>query len=125
MRLTTDQIQAIRDAASSTFGDKAAVWLFGSRVDDAKKGGDIDVLVRPAPTADDEPFARKIRMLVLLERSLGERKIDLVIEQVNDLSRLLKYWSAKPTSPRTRVKYCGTDFAIWKPDSFWGDFRLF
>ena len=42
MRLTTDQIQAIRDAASSTFGDKAAVWLFGSRVDDAKKGGDID-----------------------------------------------------------------------------------
>ena len=48
MRLTTDQIQAIRDAASSTFGDKAAVWLFGSRVDDAKKGGDIDVLVRPA-----------------------------------------------------------------------------
>jgi hypothetical protein len=38
MRLTTDQIQAIRDAASSTFGDQAAVWLFGSRVDDAKKG---------------------------------------------------------------------------------------
>ena len=39
MRLTTDQIQAIRDAASSTFGDQAAVWLFGSRVDDAKKRG--------------------------------------------------------------------------------------
>jgi predicted nucleotidyltransferase len=84
MRLTTDQIQAIRDAASSTFGDKAAVWLFGSRVDDAKKGGDIDVLVRPAPMADVEPFAKKIRMLILLERLLGERKIDVVIEQVND-----------------------------------------
>ncbi len=84
MRLTTDQIQAIRDAASSTFGDKAAVWLFGSRVDNSKKGGDIDVLVRPAPTSDDEPFARKIRMLILLERLLGERKIDLVIEQAND-----------------------------------------
>ena len=49
-----------------------------------KKGGDIDVLVRPAPTSDDEPFARKIRMLILLERLLGERKIDLVIEQAND-----------------------------------------
>ena len=57
MRLTTDQIQAIRDAASSAFGEKTAVWLFGSRVDDSKKGGDIDVLVRPAPMADDEPFA--------------------------------------------------------------------
>ena len=85
MRLTTYQIQAIRDAASSTFGDKAAVWLFGSRVDNAKKGGDIDVLVRPAPTADDEPFARKIRMLILLERVLGARKIDVVVEQANDL----------------------------------------
>ena len=84
MRLTTDQIQAIRDAASSTFGDKACVWLFGSRVDDAIKGGDIDVLVRPAPMANVESFAKKIRMLILLERLLGERKIDLVIEQAND-----------------------------------------
>ncbi len=49
-----------------------------------KKGGDIDVLVRSAPTSDDEPFARKIRMLILLERLLGERKIDVVIEQAND-----------------------------------------
>ena len=85
MRLTTDQIQAIRDAASSAFGDKAAVWLFGSRVDDSKKGGDIDVLVRPAPMADDEPIDKKIHMLILLERLLGERKIDVVIEQANDL----------------------------------------
>ena len=84
MRLNTNQIQAIRYAASNTFGDNAAVWLFGSRVDDAKKGGDIDILVRLAPTADDQPFAKKIRMLILLERLLGERKIDVVIEQPND-----------------------------------------
>ena len=84
MRLSSDQVQAIRNAASSTFGEGAAVWLFGSRVDDAKKGGDIDLLVRPAPVAADQPFARKIRMLTLLERSLGERKIDLVIEQPGD-----------------------------------------
>ena len=42
-------------------------------------------MVRPAPTADDEPFARKIRMLILLERVLGARKIDVVVEQANDL----------------------------------------
>ena len=34
--------------------------------------------------ADVEPFAKKIRMLILLERLLGERKIDVVIEQAND-----------------------------------------
>lgn len=85
MRLSTDQVQAICAAATSTFGQDTAVWLFGSRVDDAKKGGDIDLLVRPAPVAADQPFAKKIRMLTLLERKLGERKIDLVIEQPGDL----------------------------------------
>ena len=41
-------------------------------------------MVRPAPMADVEPFAKKIRMLILLERVLGERKVDVVIEQPND-----------------------------------------
>ena len=84
MRLSTDQIQAIRCAAKSAFGEDAAVWLFGSRVDDSRRGGDIDLLVRPGPAAADQPFARKVRMLTLLEQMLGERKIDLVIEQPND-----------------------------------------
>ncbi len=66
------------------------MWLFGSRVDDAKKGGDIDLLVRPqVRSAEDaaEPqqaFMQKIKMLNLLERYLGERKIDIVVEQVQD-----------------------------------------
>lgn len=84
MRLSADQIQAIRYAATTVFGGGTAVWLFGSRVDDAKKGGDIDLLVRPSSTAIDQPFAKKVRMLTLLERLLGERKIDLLIEQPND-----------------------------------------
>jgi predicted nucleotidyltransferase len=84
MRLSTDQIQAIRQAATATFGEGAAVWLFGSRVDDNKKGGDIDLLVRPPPPAADQPFAKKIKMLGILERLLGERKIDLVVEQPAD-----------------------------------------
>lgn len=37
MRLSPDQIQAIRYAATATFGQGTAVWLFGSRVDDTKK----------------------------------------------------------------------------------------
>lgn len=84
MRLTTDQIQAIRRAAQATFGPGANVWLFGSRVDDNKRGGDIDLLVRPQAILADQPFARKIKMLTLLERQLGERKIDIVVEQPSD-----------------------------------------
>ena len=90
MRLNDDQIQAIRQAATNAFGQGTSVWLFGSRVDDAKKGGDIDLLVCPqVRSAEDaaEPqqtFMQKIKMLNLLERYLGERKIDLVVEQAQD-----------------------------------------
>ena len=71
MRLSTDQIQAIRQAATAAFGKGTSVWLFGSRVDDAKKGGDIDLLVCPqAHTAEDatvrqQGFMQKIKMMLL------------------------------------------------------------
>jgi predicted nucleotidyltransferase len=84
MRLTPAQVQAIRAAAAEAFGDGAAVWLFGSRVDDTKRGGDIDLLVQPASGAQDQLFRRKVRLLARLERALGERKIDVVVEEPDD-----------------------------------------
>ena len=45
MRLTPDQQSAIRAIAAETFGDEASIWLFGSRIDDNKRGGDIDLLI--------------------------------------------------------------------------------
>ena len=84
MRLSAQQVQSIRHAAQAAFGKGTEVWLFGSRVDDAKKGGDIDLLVRPVPGVAGQFFAQKIKMLTMLERMLGERKVDVVIEQPND-----------------------------------------
>lgn len=43
MRLTTDQIQAIRKTTERVLGADARVSLFGSRVSDDYKGGDIDL----------------------------------------------------------------------------------
>jgi len=44
MRLTSDQIDAIKLAARSVLGDDAQITLFGSRTDDRRRGGDIDLL---------------------------------------------------------------------------------
>lgn len=84
MRLTPDQQAAICTTAAEVFGERVDVWLFGSRAHDSKKGGDIDLLIRPAANGADLLFDRKIRFLAKLERQLGERKIDVVIEEPND-----------------------------------------
>jgi uncharacterized protein len=54
---------------------EAQVYLFGSRVDDTKKGGDIDILVlADRPLAFQEKFAVKLAFY----QQFGEQKIDIV-----------------------------------------------
>lgn len=45
MRLTPSQIETICSIARQTLGEGAQVSLFGSRLDDGRKGGDVDLLV--------------------------------------------------------------------------------
>ncbi len=45
MRLTDHEVRAIKTAACEAFGDTAKVRLFGSRVHDNRRGGDIDLLI--------------------------------------------------------------------------------
>lgn len=74
----------IRQAVAEAFGKNTKIWLFGSRIDDSKRGGNIDLLIRPDPEAENDLLLRKIRLLSQLERTLGERKIDIVIERHTD-----------------------------------------
>ena len=77
MRLSTFEITAIKQNAKNIFGDAAKVYLFGSRVDDSKKGGDIDLYV--ISENQDNLYEKKIKFLSALDMSLGEQKIDVVI----------------------------------------------
>lgn len=77
MRLTAEQRRAIRDAARQVFGPSAQVKLFGSRLDDDARGGDIDLLVElPGPVPDAS--ALSARMVARIQRRIGVRKIDVV-----------------------------------------------
>jgi predicted nucleotidyltransferase len=58
----------------------AEIWLFGSRVDDAAKGGDIDLLILSASLT----VADKMKIRLALYDQLGEQKIDLVIAENAD-----------------------------------------
>ncbi len=77
MRLTADEIALIRDAVAETFGRAATVRLFGSRLDDAGRGGDIDLLVEvPVGHAT---FRHECALLFALEARLGDRRIDVLL----------------------------------------------
>lgn len=51
--------------------------LFGSRADDNKRGGDIDLYIETSEKAN--LLDKKVKLLVRLNRDLGEQKIDVVI----------------------------------------------
>lgn len=91
MRLTDTEVGTIKSAVKDAFGQEARVLLFGSRVDDSKKGGDIDLFIEPAITED--LYGRKIRLLAQLMASLGEQKIDVVLAQ--DPERLIEQEARK------------------------------
>ena len=48
MRLSADQIEAIKQETAHFFGADARVWLFGSRADDAARGGVWICMYSPA-----------------------------------------------------------------------------
>jgi uncharacterized protein len=79
MRLTATEIDAIKIAGRGVFGDTAVIRLFGSRVHDHLKGGDIDLLIE---TADAEPQHRaRSHFLDLIEAPTDGKKVDLVFIQ--------------------------------------------
>ena len=80
MRLTDRQIRIIKEEVHRLFGPDTAVWLFGSRVDDSARGGDIDLMIEAALGAD-EALEKELRLYNRLIRRLGEQRIDIIIHR--------------------------------------------
>jgi predicted nucleotidyltransferase len=78
MRLTPDQAHAIVTATRELAGPDASVRLFGSRLHDELKGGDIDLLIE-CPQPVERPVWLAAQITARLQRALGDRKIDVLL----------------------------------------------
>lgn len=76
MRLKPRDIDAIKTATRATFGDKAIVRLFGSRVDDSLRGGDIDLHFTVDDGQQDYRHAGNFKWKLF--QLIDEQKVDLV-----------------------------------------------
>ena len=81
MRLSSEQVEAIKQETKHFFGAQAEVWLFGSRVDDNQRGGDADLYVRSGMSDADQLAAARFAFLARIKRRIGDRKIDLVLQR--------------------------------------------
>jgi len=78
MRLTNSEVKAITSIFKEVF-KSGQIYLFGSRVDDSLRGGDIDLYIQTDNM--DNLMEKKIEFLVSLKRKIGEQKIDVVISR--------------------------------------------
>ncbi len=96
MRITSEQIKVFETYAHRYFGEGAGLWLFGSRVDDRKKGGDYDFLVETTLSDTDEIIERKIALLLELQGTaqFEDEKIDIIVKRRNSTFDMPIYHAA-------------------------------
>lgn len=93
MRLTEQQLLAIRETAAELLGADARLWLFGSRADDLQKGGDVDLYVEVDRVLTN-PVADAVRLAARLERRFEGLPVDVVLrdpqtapQPIHDIAR--------------------------------------
>lgn len=82
MRLSAEEVRAIREEVRA-LDPQAEILLHGSRTDDARRGGDIDLLV----VSEKLGFRDLLRLRRSILDRIGWQRLDLVIrrpDQLND-----------------------------------------
>ena len=95
IRLSEPNIKAIKEIFIKYFFNSDQLWLFGSRTDLNKKGGDIDLYIE----SDLESYAlavdKKVAFLCEVKQKIGDQKIDVVIKLKSSNYQLAIYDIAK------------------------------
>jgi predicted nucleotidyltransferase len=77
MRLTPDQARLIVGCVHQHFGTDATVMLFGSRLDDKARGGDVDLLVE----CEAPPTLRQRALVTMAIEQALALPVDIVAQQ--------------------------------------------
>lgn len=78
MRISAEQQHAIHQIVVELCGPTAQVRLFGSRLDDQAKGGDIDLLIE-LDQSIEAPADLSAKLSVRIMRLFHGRKVDIVM----------------------------------------------
>ena len=78
MRLSESTRTVIRDTVREVFGFEATVKLFGSRINDDTRGGDIDLLVE-LPSVTTELERKTLQLIARLQLRIGDQPIDVLV----------------------------------------------
>jgi len=82
VRITEQQRTHIVTKIKEVMGNDVKIMLFGSRVDDLAKGGDIDLYIKTSRSVEN--LAKSIMAIeAKLILTLGDQKFDIVLDAPN------------------------------------------
>jgi hypothetical protein len=88
MRLSRKEVLAITSAFTKLFPESEfELYLFGSRTDDTKKGGDIDLLVVVSDLEKSQFADAKSQLKNEMFKSMDEQRIDITVASPQDLEQ--------------------------------------
>ena len=82
IRLSDYDLKAAISLFLKYFLKEDKLWVFGSRVEQDKKGGDIDLYIETYADTAQDALKMKNNFLWDLEQVIGEQKIDIVLNML-------------------------------------------
>jgi hypothetical protein len=80
VRLNGEQLKVIQESFIKSFLPGDHLWLFGSRADVTKRGGDIDLYIETQEDDITKIDLYERRFYMDLITALGDQKIDIIIK---------------------------------------------
>ena len=92
MRLSPKKLQVLRDCAREALpGDITyELRLFGSRLDDNRKGGDVDIYLETTGLSAEQCYELKLTLRPLLEEAL-DLPVDLIVQDAQSPLLLISH----------------------------------